>query len=204
MVEVKRRKYPLNQTLKLVDGEGRATSEFFRILKAIGDLISTISIEDGEVITSMLEAEIIRVSTLFADEVIITGKIAQNAVSELTALTQVGSVGPNGNTIVSGVVPVTTTGNTGLLLTFTGYMSKPTFDPSNFGDWSIQLNRNGVQIGSTPPLYYDDNFAYQPVASFIDPTPGTNPVYSLTTTLHSGLGNFGVSGGVLNAGLLKR
>lgn len=204
MVEVTRNKYPLNQTLKWVNSEGRLTSEAFRIMRAVGDLISAITIEDGEITTEMLEAEIIRVSTLFADEVIITGKIAQNAISEITAIQQVGTAGPNAGTILTGIIPVTTTGNTGLVLTFTSFMDKPTFDPGNFGYWSIQLNRNGSQIDSTPPLYYDDNFSYQPVASFIDETPGTNPEYSLTTTLHSGLGNFGVTGGVLNASLLKR
>lgn len=224
MVAVTKKKYQISPTLRLTDGDGRATAEFYRVLTAIGVLLETISIEPGEiteeklaalavsaaklqngaVVIGKLAAGSIHVSTLFADSVVITNKVAANAISELTGLVQVGSVGPGGTTILSGSVPVTSTGNTGLLLTFTAFMDKPTFDPANFGEWSIQLNRNGVQIASTPPLYYDDNFSYQPVASFIDPTPGSNPTYSLTCTLHSGLGNFNVSGGVLNVGLLKR
>jgi hypothetical protein len=204
MVEVQRKKYPLNPTMKWTDAEGRLTAEGFRIIRAIGELIENISIEDGEVRTEMLEAEIIRVSTLFADEVIITNKIKPNAVSELSALFQVGSTGPGGGTIVSGAVPITTLSNTGLLLTLTAFMDRPNLDSGNFGYWSMQLNRNGTQIDTTPQLYYDDNFSYQPVASFIDPTPGADPTYSVTTTLHSGDGDFSITGGVLNVSLLKR
>lgn len=204
MVEVTRAKYPLNPTLKLVTPEGRATAEFFRVLKAIGDLISNITIEDGEVKTEMLESEIIRVSTLIADEIIITSKVAPNAISELTALTQSGSNGPNGETLISGTVPIESTNNTGLLLTFTSFMDKPYFDSGNFGYWGLHLRRNGSIIQTTPGLYYDDNFSYQPVASFIDPSPGTDPEYQIESYLSSGPGGFTITGGVLNVGLLKR
>jgi hypothetical protein len=215
MVEVARRKYPLNPTLKLVNGEGRATSEFFRILTAIGNLIENITIQDGEVTADMISVDsleaisavlgnVIIEGDLIVEGTITTGKVAPNAISELTALLQGGTVGPNGDTILSGAVPVTSTDNTGLLLTFTSFMDLPTPNASNFGYWTITLNRNGVAIDTTPPLYYDDNFSYQPVASFIDPAPGTNPTYSLTTTLVSGLGFFTITGGVLNVGLLKR
>jgi hypothetical protein len=204
MVEVTRAKYPLNPTLKLVDAEGRATAEFFRILRAIGDLINNIAIEDGEITTQMLEAEIIRVSTLFADEVIITGKVAPNAITELTAGLQVGLVGPNGDVAVDVDVPVTTTNNTGVLLVYTAVMTLPTPNAANFGTWGLTLQRNGVTIDSTPLLYYDDNFMYPVVASFVDETPGTNPNYTLTTFLNSGLGLFALEGGLLNCSLLKR
>lgn len=214
MVEITRKKYPLNPTLKWVDSEGRMTAEGFRIMRAIGDLINNITIEDGEVTADKIQVDSLEAISAILGNVIIngdlvvegtitTGKVAMNAISELTALVQVGSAGPDGGTILSGAIPVSGT-NTGLLLTFTGFMDKPTEGAGNFGYWTITLNRNGVPIQATPLLYYDDNFSYQPVASFIDPTPGTNPTYSLTTTLYGGVGWFGINGGVLNVGLLKR
>lgn len=209
--------------MRLVDGEGRPTSEFMRFLRDAVELINAVHLVPGEVTNEMLAdlavsatklqdaavvigklaAGSIHVSTLFVDEVIVTNKVAQNAISELTALLQVGSVGPGG-VILSGAVPITSTNNTGLLLTLTAFMDRPALGTGNFGYWSIQLRRNGVQIDTTPQLFYDDNFSYQPVASFIDPTPGTNPTYEVRTTLHGGDGNFSITGGVLNVGLLKR
>lgn len=204
MVDVKRQKRHLSPTTRWVNEEGRLTKDGFSLMKDFSEFISLIAIEDGEIKMEMLEAQIIRVSTLFADEVVITSKVKPNAISELSALIQPGSASPNGSMILVGTVPISSTNNTGLMLTFTGFMDKPTPDPSNVGYWSIQLNRNGVEIGSTPPLFYDDNFSYQPVATFIDENPGTNPEYSLTTTLHGGLGNFVITNSVLNVGLLKR
>lgn len=215
MVEVTRAKYPLNPTLKLVTPEGKATSEFFRILRAIGDLISNIEIEDGEVTADKIQVESLEAISAVLGNVIVngdllvegtvtTGKVALNAISELTALLQVGSTGPSGGTVLSGAVPVTSANNTGLLLTFTAFMDLPAPNASNFGYWQLHLRRNGVTIDSTPLLYYDDNFSYQPVASFVDENPGTNPTYSITTSLDSGVGDFIIQGGVLNVGLLKR
>lgn len=224
MAEITQETYPLNPTLRLVNAEGRATSEFFRVLKAIGKVLEAVNIVDGEITTDMLAdlavsaeklgdaavvvgklaAGSIYVDTLFVNNVVKTGAVASNAISEITAILQVGSAGPDGDTILSGSVPVTTTGNTGLLLTFTGFMDRPVLDASNFGYWKMHLQRNGVTIDSTPDLFYDDNFSYQPVASFIDTAPGTNPTYSVITSLTSGLGDFTVTGSVLNVGLLKR
>lgn len=224
MAEIKKKKHHLSPTMRWVDGDGRLTGEGFRLMRDIAVLIEAVNIVDGEITTDMLAdlavqasklddgavvigklaAGAIYVSTLFADEVVITSKVKPNAISELTALIQSGSTGPNGGTILSGTVPIDSANNTGLLLTFTGFMGLPTPDPSNYGYWTITLNRNGSPIDATPPLYYDDNFSYQPVASFIDPTPGDDPVYSLTTTLQSGAGWFTITGGVLNVGLLKR
>jgi hypothetical protein len=204
MAEVSYRQYDVNPTMRFVDAEGRLTQKGFELMKAVAALVSAVTIQDGEITTEMLEAEIIRVSTLFADEVVITSKVAQNAISELSALVQPGPFGPNGSTLVTGVVPIDSTNNTGILLTFTSFMDKPVFDPNNFGYWGLHLKRNGSIIDSTPPLFYDDNFSYQPVASFIDPTPGDDPLYEIEAYLSSGPGNFLISGGVLNVGLLKR
>lgn len=207
MTEVKKKKYPISPTMRWISQEpgqeGRLTGEGFRLMKAITELVEAVTIEDGEVKTEMLEAGIIRVSTLFADEVVITSKVKPNAISELTALLQVGSTGPGG-TILSGVVPISSVNNTGLLLTFTGFMDRPTSGSNNFGYWNLNLYRNGSLIQNTPALFYDDNFSYQPVASFIDPTPGANPTYTLGSTLLGGPGAFNIMGGVLNVGLLKR
>lgn len=204
MVEVTRAKYPLNPTLKLVTPDGRATAEFFRVLKAIGDLISNITIEDGEIQTEMLEAQIIRVSTLFADEVIITNKIAPNAISELSVGSQVGSIPPDGSTIVSVVVPVANATTTGVILTFTGSQSVPVSGGGNFGTYSFSVYRNGVYIGGSPGMFYDDNFAVFVALQFVDTTPGLNPTYSISASVGSGAGDFAITGSVLNGALFKR
>lgn len=204
MAEVSFTTYDINPSQRFVDQEGRLTQKGFEIMKAVTQLVSAVTIEDGEVKTEMLESEIIRVSTLFADNVVITSKVAPNAISELTALLQVGSNGPDGETLISGTIPIDSLNNTGLLLTFTAFMEKPDFDPANFGTWGLHLRRNGTIIDSTPPLFYDDNFSYQPVASFIDPDPGDDPEYEIESYLVGGPGVFTVSGGVLNVGLLKR
>lgn len=218
MVKVERKKRHLSPTTRFISQEpgqeGRLTTDGFRLMKDLAEFISLIEIEDGEITADKISVESLEAISAVLGNVIIngdlvvegtitTGKVAMNAISELTALIQPVPVGPHGSTILSGTVPVSGT-NTGLLLTFTGFMDKPTSDPANSGYWTITLNRNGTPIATTPLLFYDDNFSYQPVASFIDPTPGTNPTYSLTTALHGGLGNFAVNGGVLNVGLLKR
>lgn len=223
MVDIQYQSYPLNPTLRLVTSEGRATAEFFRMLKAIGALLQTVTIVDGAITTAKLAdlavqaakldngavvigkiaAGAIYVHTLFADEVVITSKVAPNAISELTALIQGAAINP-GSTLLSGVVPISSVNNSGLLLTLTAFMDRPALGSGNFGYWRINLLRNGVLIDQTPLLFYDDNFSYQPVASFIDSSPGANPSYSVTTTLSSGDGDFEISGGVLNVGLLKR
>lgn len=224
MAEISEDDYPLNPTLRLVNTEGRATAEFFRILKAIGKILRAVNVVDGEITTEKLAdlavqasklddgavvigkiaAGAIYVNTLFVDEVVWTNAVKPNAISEITALTQAGSAGPNGATLVSGTVPIDSTNNTGMLLTFTSYMDRPAEGMSNFGYWGLYLYRNGVLIDSTPGLFYDDNFSYQPVASFIDPNPGADPTYSVVSYLSSGPGNFTITGGVLNVGLLKR
>lgn len=228
MVKVERKKRHLSPTTRFISQEpgqeGRLTADGFRLMKDLAEFISLIEIEDGEITTDKIAVGAVTAGkitvtslediseflgnvavhgNLVVGGTITTGKVAMNAISELTALIQPVTVGPHGSTILSGTVPVSGT-NTGLLLTFTGFMDKPTSDPANSGYWTITLNRNGTPIATTPLLFYDDNFSYQPVASFIDPTPGANPTYSLTTALHGGLGNFEIKGGVLNVGLLKR
>jgi hypothetical protein len=224
MVKVTRQDVDLNQTIRFTDAQGRLTGEAYRFLSMVRKIVQAVSIVDGEVTTDMLAdlavsaaklddgavvvgklaAGSIYVDTLFVNNVVKTNAVALNAISELTALFQGSPVGPDDATVLSGVVPVTGDDNTGLLLTFTGFMDVPTADPSNFGYWRLHLQRNGVTIDSTPLLYYDDNFSYQPVAAFVDETPGTDPTYSIVTELNSGLGNFAISGSVLNIGLLKR
>ena len=223
MAEIKKKKHHLSPTMRWVDGDGRLTGEGFRLMRDIAVLVEAVNIVDGEITEDMLADLAVSASklqdaavvlgklavgsiyahTLFVDEVVWTNAVAPNAISELSALTQVGSVSPGG-TILSGTVPIDSTNNTGLLLTLTAFMDLPTANSGNFGYWRMELRRNGVVIDQTPWLYYDDNFSYQPVATFMDPTPGDDPVYSVTTTLSGGLGWFNITGGVLNVGLLKR
>lgn len=204
MVEIQRQDYDINPTMRLVDAEGRATGEFFRLLKAVAEIVENITIQDGEITTEMLEAEIIRVSTLFADEVIITGKIAQNAITEVTTAVQVGTKRVTDLYLIQASVPVTSTGNTGVLVSFTAFMRRPTVSGANFGDWRVDLHRNGVTINQTPNLFYDDNFAYPVICAFVDETPGTNPLYEIVPVGVSGPCDFDIEGGLGVFSLLKR
>lgn len=208
MAEVKKKKYPISPTMRWISQEagqeGRLTGEGFRLMKAIAELVEAVTITDGEVTTEMLEAQIIRVSTLFADEVVITSKVAPNAISDITVGVQVGSGSPDGSVIVSVSVPVTAANTTGVILTFTAVQGLPAPGSGNFGSYAIVLARNGTVIDSTGSIYYDDNFAITMSAQFVDASPGSNPVYSIIVMTQAGPGNFSIYGGILNGALFKR
>lgn len=224
MTELVTKDYTISATQRFVDAEGRLTQKGFEVMKAVARLLQAVNVVDGEITTEKLaelavtaeklgdEAVVVGkmaagsiwVNTLFVNEVVWTDAVKQNAISEVTALTQVGSAGPVNEVLVAGTVPIDSTNNTGMILTFTAFMDRPDSDPGNFGYWGLLLKRNGVTIQSTPNLYYDDNFSYQPVASFIDEDPGEDPYYEVVTFLISGNADFTITGGVLNVGLLKR
>lgn len=204
MASITTREYPITPTMKWTDAEGRLTGEGFRLMRAVAELVEAVTIEDGEITTDMLEAEVIRVSTLFADEVIITSKVAPNAITDVSIGIQVGAGAPDGTTLASVLVPVTSSSNTGVILTFTGVQGLPSPNPANFGSWQLVLTRNGIAINGTGAIYYDDNFANLIAAQFVDDTPGTNPTYEVYAIALSGPGSFSLSDGVLNGALFKR
>lgn len=224
MAKIDQQDYPLNPTLRLVNDEGRATSEFFRILKAIGKVLRSVNIVDGEITTDMLmdlavdatklddgavvvgklAAGSIYVDTLFVNNVVKTGAVASNAITEVTTAAQVGTGTTASAYLIQATVPVTSTGNTGVLVSFTAFMRRPFVDSSNFGDWRLELHRNGVVISQTPNLFYDDNFAYPVICAFVDETPGTNPLYEIVPIGISGLCIFDIEGGLGVFSLLKR
>lgn len=84
MVKVERKTRHLSPTTRFIDDAGRLTTDGFRLMKDLAEFISLIEIEDGEIKTEMLEAQIIRVSTLFADSVVITRAVANQAITEAT------------------------------------------------------------------------------------------------------------------------
>lgn len=224
MTEITKRKHHISPTMRWVDGEGRLTGEGFRLIRDIAVLIEAVNIVDGEISTEMLAdlavqasklddgavvigkiaAGAIYVHTLFADEVVITAKVKPNAITELTVGLQTATGGPDGLDLVSVDVPISSVNNTGTLLSFTAFMSRPTLDPANNGYWRLVARRNGAQIGASPALFYDDNFAYPIVGSFVDFSPGSNPRYSIAAVPISGPGFFDINGGILNVSLLKR
>lgn len=208
MVKIERKKRHLSPTTRFISQkpgqEGRLTDDGFRLMKDLAEFISLIEIEDGEIKTEMLEAEIIRVSTLIADEIIITSKVAQNAISEISVGQQAGSKPPNGTPVVTITVPVDTTFNTGVILTFTAVQGLPPADPGNVGSYQLSLRRNGTTIAASGPIFYDDNFAAPMAIQFIDPSPGSNPVYALVASTLTGPGNFSISNGALSGALFKR
>jgi len=204
MAVITTRQYPISPTLRWTTQDGRLTSEGFRLLKALADIAEFVTIQDGEVTAGKIAAGAINATNIIVENIIVTGQLTANSVTDITVAAQASAVGPDGNDVVEATVPVTGTGNTGVLINFTGFMDRPTTNASNFGYWRVRLERNGTEIDSTPSLFYDDNFAYPVVAAFADETPGTDPVYTISTVLTSGLGLFTISEGLLVCSLFKR
>lgn len=215
MASITTREYPITPTMRWVDSEGRLTGEGFRLMKAVAELVEAVTIEDGEITADMISVTSLEAISATLGNVVIdgdlvvngtitTGKIALQAVTEITIALQGGGVGPSGALVLSADVPVTDTGTTGVLIQFAGFMDKPVFDAANFGYWSIQLYKNGSPIDGTPGLFYDDNFSYQPVAFWVDESPGTDPEYEIYTVLGSGPGDFTLTDSVGIFSLFKR
>lgn len=220
MVKVKRKKYPLNPTLKLVNPEGRATSEFFRILTAIGELIENISILPGEigedelaefavslsklqdnaVGVGKLAAGSIWVSTLFVDEVIITSKVGAGQMTGGVSATQPADA-PMNTAAVSANMNVA---YGSARISFIASQSRPTSGSGNFGNYLLRILRNGTPI-KVLSIYYDDNFAGVVGIVAID-SPGVGVhTYTIDTQLVSGTGNLHiVAGGELVVENFKR
>lgn len=119
-----------------------------------------------------------------------TEKIDYSAITDLTIAYQGVAVSPDGNEIVSAVVPAAATGDSGVLIQLTGFITKPVLGPSNFGEWRYFLRRNGVEIASSPTLYYDDDIVYPLAFVHPDVATGLDPLYDFQASLFSGDGNF--------------
>lgn len=215
MAEVKKKKYHVSPTMRWADGDGRLTGEGFRLMKAIAELVEAVTIEDGEVTADKIQVDSLEAISAVLGNVIIdgnlvvngtitTGKVALNAISEITVGVQAGSGAPNGAPLITIAVPVTATSTTGVILTFTAVQGLPSVNAANFGSYDLRLTRNGIVIATSGAIYYDDNFASNMAIQFVDPTPGTNPTYAILATTLVGPGVFSIYGGVLNGALFKR
>lgn len=224
MAEITTQVIDLNPTMRFTDKEGRLTGEAFRFMALLRRIAKAVHIASGEITNDMLAdlavsasklqddavvigklaAGSIYVSTLFADEVVVTKAVKPSAITDITTAAQSVSVGPSGNDVVTANVPLTDSDTTGVLIQFSGFMDRPSSSSSNFGYWRLRLMRNGVEIDRTPSLFYDDNFSYQPVAMWADESPGTNPEYTVRTQLVSGPGTFNIKDSLLVCSLFKR
>lgn len=216
MADIKTREYPITPTMRLTDAEGRATGEFFRLLKAISALVEAVTLVDGEVTADKIQVDSLEAISAVLGNVIIngdlvingtvtTGKLAANSATDVTVAIQVGNISPYSDFISQGVPAVSDPDITGMLITFFGFMDRPDLSSGNNGRWKMLLRRNGVQIDETPPQFYDDNFAYPLVAAWFDPSPGVDPVYTIGGDVLSGPGDFNVlEGSLATFTLLKR
>lgn len=219
MVKVERKKRHLSPTTRFISQEpgqeGRLTDDGFRLMKDLAEFISLIEIEDGEITADKISVESLEAISAVLGNVIIngdlvvngtitTGKVALNAISEITVGVQAGSGAPNGSPLITIAVPVTSVSTTGVILTFTAVQGLPSVNSSNFGSYDLRLARNGTVIATSGAIYYDDNFASNMAIQFVDPTPGTNPTYAILATTLAGPGTFSIYGGVLNGALFKR
>lgn len=114
MVEVTKKKYPLNPTLRWTTQDGRLTTEGFRIMRAVSDVLETVSIEDGEVTTDMIAAGAIT-----------AGKITVTSLDEIS--TFLGDVAIDGDLIVGGTITTSKLEDNAVTATATNTVSGGTF-----------------------------------------------------------------------------
>lgn len=216
MAKINSKEYPVTPTMRLTDNEGRATGDFFRLLKALATIAETITIEDGEIKAEMIDVvnleaisavlgNVVINGSLVINGTVTTGKLGSNAATDVTVAMQTIDRYPYQNFIGQGVSVESDPDITGMLITFFGFMDRPDLDIANNGRWKMVLQRNGVTIDETPPQFYDDNFAYPIVAAWFDPDPGVDPTYIIAGEVITGPGNFLVlAGGLATFTLLKR
>lgn len=215
MAEVSYRRYEVSATQRFVDPEGRLTQKGFELMKAVANLVSSVTIEDGEIKANMIDVvnleaisailgNVVVNGSLVVNGTLVTDKLAQNAVSEVTTAVQVGTGRTTDPYLIQTTVPLTSTGNTGVLVSFTAFQRLPAGGSGNNGFWELRLARNGVVIDVTPNIFYDDNFAGWQICSFVDENPGTNPLYEIIPWGLSGLCDFDILGGLGVFTVLKR
>jgi hypothetical protein len=161
MTEITKRSYYISPTVRVVDGDGRLTKQGFDIFKAAAELVEAVTVVEGEITTAMLAdlavqaskldngavvigklaAGSIHVSTLFADEVVITSKVATNAVSVL-GYSQTLTDQTAGNSFVK-IAETTVTTDGGAVLVAAFHMGETGFGDN---DQEIDIRKNGTSI----------------------------------------------------------
>lgn len=191
MVEVSKTKYPLNPTLKWTDSEGRLTSEAFRIIRAIGELINNITIEDGEVTADKISVDSLEAISAVLGNVIIDGDLVVNGTLT-TPKHQNNSITIFSGTTPSGTVNFSLTEQTiqthvvtsdggAVLLVVGANVGFTTIGASNFGPTTWRIRKNGTDVDSRQ-INVDDSWTGLQTWVWIDTSPGTSPnTYTLTT-----------------------
>ena len=153
-----------------------------------------------------LEAGVVYIETAVIKSLSIgTSKMSVRAITDVTVAFQSGApVGPSSTILAQGVPVADPASVNGVLVDFIAFMDRPTLDSGNVGYWRVLLYRNGVVIGATPAMFYDDNFAYPVPGRWFDPAPGIDPAYTIGGEVLTGPGNFTIDGGVAIFTLLKR
>lgn len=201
LVEITKSTPTISPTLKLVNGEGRPTSEFMRFLRAALEIIDAVNIVPGEiteeeladlavsaaklqdsaVVIGKLAAGSIHVSTLFADEVVITSKVAQNAITlgaaangaDATVALADGEV-----ELISEDITITNGGDVTIL-----FNSLATSVDSNFPETDYRLKRNGTVLLTKRWAVDDEEGVRDTILNYVD-TPGNGThTYSVTAEL---------------------
>jgi len=81
MASVSTQKYPINQRMPWVDKDGKLTAEAFRVMRSIADIVSSITIGDGEISTAQLADAAITEAKIADDGPVSTAKIADLAIT---------------------------------------------------------------------------------------------------------------------------
>lgn len=134
------------------NGDVEINAQNFRIRNNAGVSQFVFDSVTGNLIIGRLQANSINTSSLFVDGVMITNKIAPNAVTDAATFTGNGQQG----TLTSGSFQVTT-GR--VLLLAAGFLDRPTSNSSNFGYISFNLKYNGITVKQFTSSY-DDQSGY--------------------------------------------
>lgn len=198
-----KKKYPLNPTLRWTDSDGRLTAEGFRIIRAIGEIIETITIEDGEVTAEKINVVNLEAISAVLGNVIIDGDLIVNgtittpkyndgSISASIVATSVGPVSLGGSfaTIQTAVV---TTDDGAVLLNSTANIWSSNAAPFD-AYCEMRLLRNGSTVhtwigGHIWASSGDTNKRFSRTYNYRDSSPGVGSVsYELQARVSNGSG----------------
>ena len=91
MASISARRYQINPTTIFVGADGKLTGEAYRLMKAISNIVNAVTIDDGEVVTSMIAADAVT-----ADKISVANLEAVSAT--------LGNVVVDGDLIVNGTL----------------------------------------------------------------------------------------------------
>lgn len=190
MVATTSERQQLNAGIKFVNSSGRLTGQAYQFMDAIAEVISAITIEDGEVTADMIAANTITadeisVKSLDADEILVDGTIITDLIDN-DAVSLAALAATDGSTIVNNeteeVISVSSSSvGDRALITFT------CLDGSNAGaQVTLALLRDSTEIETWDygiPSGTSGSANLRPRSfTYVDESPGDEYSVEITTT----------------------